>query len=872
MLDLSPVLDRVHSFVRIQRHSSSCRRIPSYRLVVDPVGSDPVGSIVTALNIALAALLALAAVAPLRADDRLNHFESKIRPLLEKNCVVCHGADDPKGGLRLTDRAGWSDAGVIELGRPRVSTLVSVLRDPDPEVRMPPPSSGKKLSEREIQDIEAWIADGALDPRENPTGGENPTDGITSSTGPKKRNRNFEITPQDESYWAFQPILSPSFKDSEAELSASQKIDLLIRRHLQSNTGADASATALITPALASPREQIRRATLDLWGIPPSPEVVQAFEKAPTIQAWDQTLNTLLQSKQYGMRWGRYWLDWVRYAETNGYERDGPKPHAWRYRDYVIDAFHRDKPYDQFIIEQLAGDEWAEQAGWSETHEPDRWRQSIIATGFYRLHLWDDEPDDSDASEFDDADDIMVTIGSAFLGLTVGCARCHDHKFDPISQQDYYSMLAFLRGIDPYGLSKKGGGGRGTGRIQRYLVSEEVSNTWEIDRQQRIASLQSQLDNATDPAIRLGLEGEIKAQRDAVPPFDAALSVTEIGNQPKPTFILHRGDVHAPREQVSPEIPQILKRRLAIDSPTPNLPKSSGLRLQFARWVASPNHPLTARVMVNRIWQRHFGTGIVPTCDDFGRTGALPTSPELLDFLATELIASNWSIHHMHRIIMRTDAYRSSSRPTDPISQTLDLDGSLFSRQQIRRLDAEAIRDSMLAIAGNMGAKDSGPSIYPTLTQEVRDSANPVSLSQWNDSPVDQQNCRSVFLAVKRSLKIPFLESLDFANSSSPAGIRSVTTTAPQALLLLNDPWVHRQANLLTDRIQREVGAEFAPRLQRLWQLAYQRSPSRAEIDACRSLLEDQAGGSNAEGFLPDSAWESLCRAVLNSNEFLYVD
>jgi len=866
MLDPSSVRIRQHSSVR--RYKSAYRFVVDLlaveRLAVERLAVDLFSS--TAQRCAFAALLVFAAIVPLRADDRLKHFESKIRPLLERNCLECHGDKEPKGGLRLTDRAGWSNAGVIEPGRPNVSTIVAVLRDPDPDVRMPPPSSGNKLSEREIADIETWIADGAIDPRENPA------DGVPASMGPKKRNRNFEITPDDESYWAFQPIRSPSFTDSDAALSASQKIDLLIRRHLQSTQVADGTAPASAAPALASPREQIRRATLDLWGIPPSPEAVRAFENSPTIQAWDQTLDMLLQSKQHGMRWGRYWLDWVRYAETNGYERDGPKPHAWRYRDYVIDAFHRDKPYDQFIIEQLAGDEWALEQGWNETNERDAWRQAIIATGFYRLHLWDDEPDDSDASEFDDADDIMVTIGSAFLGLTVGCARCHDHKFDPISQRDYYSMLTFLRGIDPYGLSKKGGGGRGTGRIQRYLVSEEASSAWENDRQQRIASLQSKLDNATDPAVRLGLEGEIKSQRDAVPPFDAALSVTEIGNQPKPTFILHRGDVHAPREQVSPEVPQILKRRLAIDSPMPTFPKSSGLRLQFARWVASPNHPLTARVIVNRIWQRHFGIGIVPTCDDFGRTGAVPTNPDLLDFLATELIASNWSIHHMHRIIMRTDAYRSPSEPTDPMSQALDPDGSLFSRQQIRRLDAEAIRDSMLAIAGNMGAKDSGPSVYPTLTQEVRDSANPVSLSQWNDSPVDQQNCRSVFLAVKRSLKIPFLESLDFANSSSPAGIRSVTTTAPQALLLLNDPWVHQQAKLLSDRVRREAGIEFAPRLERLWQLAYQRSPSRAEIEACQSLLEDQSVGSNAEGFIADSAWESLCRAVLNSNEFLYVD
>ncbi|MFM7927978.1 MAG: DUF1549 domain-containing protein, partial [Pirellula sp.] len=212
----------------------------------------------------------------------------------------------------------------------------------------------------------------------------------------------------------------------------------------------------------ASPRERLRRLYLDLWGLPPTYEQVQVFEQDASPKRWSQTIEELLGSHHYGERWGRYWLDWVRYAETNGYERDGLKPHAWRYRDYVIDAFAKDKPYDQFIIEQLAGDQWAEAQGYGPTNEPELWRQATIATGFYRLHVWDDEPDDTLAAEFDDADDVMITIGSAFVGLTIGCARCHDHKFDPISQRDYYSLLSFMRGIDPYGLSKKGGGGRGT--------------------------------------------------------------------------------------------------------------------------------------------------------------------------------------------------------------------------------------------------------------------------------------------------------------------------------------------------------------------------------------------------------------------------
>jgi hypothetical protein len=553
----------------------------------------------------------------------------------------------------------------------------------------------------------------------------------------------------------------------------------------------------------------------------------------------------LLSSHHYGERWGRYWLDWVRYAETNGYERDGLKPHAWRYRDYVIDAFVNDKPYDQFIIEQLAGDQWAEVQGYGPTNKADLWRQSTIATGFYRLHVWDDEPDDTLAAEFDDADDVMVTIGSVFLGLTIGCARCHDHKFDPISQHDYYSLLSFMRGIDPYGLSKKGGGGRGTGKIQRYLVSDQESADWEKDRQTKIAQKQTQLDAASDPAVRLAIEGEIKSLRDSVPPFDAALSVSEIGPEPKPTFVLHRGDPNSPKEQVRTKTPEIL----------PSFPadESKSHRLRLARWIAHEKNPMTARVLVNRIWQRHFGVGIVPSIDDFGATGQKPANLQLLDFLADELITSGWSIKHVHRIILTSESYSKSSRRGGLSAE------SLYGQPQLRRLDAESIRDSILKVSGRLNDKRSGPSIYPSLTQEVKDAANPVSVSMWQESPKDQQDCRSVYLIVKRSLKVPFLETLDFANSTSPTPVRTVTTTAPQALLLLNDPWMHEQAEHLSKRIFSQAGQDSTQQIEILWKLVYQRAPTPEEMQSALKYL-----GSNPERF--------VSRALLNSTEFIYVD
>ncbi len=815
----------------------------------------------------------IAALPAALADDREVHFENHVRPFLERYCIECHSGQDPKGDVRLSDREGWMESGAIEPGKPDASLLIQVLRSTDPDTVMPPPDTGKVVSTEAIDRIEQWIATGAFDPR-TPVA----SDGLATS-GPKKRNRIFTITPEDISYWAFQPLPASVTKPletveiSESINAATQRIDALLEQRLES-IAREQGISVGVNPE-ASPRSLVRRAYYDLWGLPPPPEAVVAFERDPSDAAWNALIDSLLASHHYGERWGRHWLDWVRYAETNGYERDGPKPHAWRYRDYVIRSFASDKPYDRFVVEQLAGDQWAQENGWSDTQNIEDWRDAIIATGFYRLHAWDDEPDDADQAEFDEADDVMVTLGTAFLGLTIGCARCHDHKFDPISQRDYYALLSFTRDIDPYGLPKKGGGGRGTGRIQRFLVSDEKSQAWDTQRQQRIEQLRSLLEQTVDPAVRLGIEGQIVEQQNSVPPFDAALSVNENPSGPKPTFVLHRGDAHEPRDTVSPCTPEIfLKHTDAPKSATMHSAVAQN-RLGLARWIASPENPLTARVMVNRLWERHFGRGIVATTDDFGRTGSLPSHPELLDYLASEFVRSGWSVHRMHRILMRSRAYRMAS--SVPESQAaiaaFDPEVQYFWRQRVRRLDAESIRDSMLQAAGNLGGKHSGPSVFPTLSNEVRDSANPVSLSGWIDSPFEEHNCRSIYLTVKRSLKIPFLETLDFVNSTSPTGVRSVTTTAPQALLLLNDPWVNIQAEGLARRVCDVAKSSGSDRQEVLWRIVYQRSPTPSERAAITNFLSDAVsldGHRNASTI--ESEWIRTCHALLNTSEFLYID
>ncbi len=688
---------------------------------------------------------------------------------------------------------------------------------------------------------------------------------VFAEVAPALRSGKFTLTDADRGYWAFQPIRRPAIPKVKSQRGIAGPIDVFVLEKLE------AKQLAMNPPA--TPRELVRRAYFDLLGLPPSPEEVAAFERNPTDVAWEQLIDRLLASPHYGERWGRHWLDLVRYAESNGYERDGAKPNAWRYRDYVIKSFNEDKPYNRFILEQLAGDEIADDLIASGSTADREWRDAIVATGFYRLHVWDDEPDSTVAAEYDDLDDIMVTTSTSFLGLTIGCARCHDHKFDPISQADYYSMLSFFRSIDPYGQHKTGGGGRGTGKIERPLTAPAEWRRWEEGKRQRVKEVEQRLAQATEPEAKKQLEVELKQAKGAPAPFDFALAIAENGSKPKTTFVLARGEAHSPRAEVSPAFPAVL------GLPPPSLPErpaeaaSTGRRRVLADWIASSQNPLTARVMMNRLWQRHFGVGIVPTPDDFGQTGLRPANQPLLDHLAAEFIAGGWSLKRMHKQIMTSQAYRMSSRADSRRAVAVDEGNVLLWRQNLRRVDAEVIRDTMLAVSGKLNPKQGGSSVFPTLPKEVHGTQDS-SGKGWADSPAEEQNRRSIYLVVKRALKIPLLECLDFANSASPSGNRPVTTTAPQALMLLNDSFVQSQAGALADRLLRETGEEPEAQVRQAFQLVLQRAPTRNELRAARSLLSDQRERAVAERIAePErAALKSFCRGLLNVNEMVYVD
>ena len=591
------------------------------------------------------------------------------------------------------------------------------------------------------------------------------------------------------SHWSFQPVrqtVPPAWAAQRRGEVPGHVIDTFIAERLRQK--------GLPVPKAATRTTLIRRVTYDLTGLPPTPEAVEAFVNDPSAQAWENLVDRLLESPHYGEKWGRHWLDLVRFAETNSYETDEAKPNAWRYRDYVIRAFNSDKPYDRFIREQLAGDEL-----------PDSGADGLIATGFYRLGIWDNDPADKELALYDQLDDLVATTGQVFLGLTVDCARCHDHKIDPISQRDYYSLLAFFRNIHPY---RNGGG------------TDEVP-----------------------------LPGDKQAK---------ALAVTEPGPVAPVTHLLRRGNPGSLGEEVQPGFPGVLGAFVPTVIP-PASGRSSGRRRALADWIASPDNPLTARVIVNRVFQHHFGRGLVRTPSDFGVQGSLPTHPELLDWLAGHFIQEGWSLKRLHRLILTSQSYQASATPT---AEALKADpaNDLFSRFDMRRLTAEEIRDSVLWVGGSGNPRMYGPGMYVALPKEVLASQS-VPGKGWGNSPKVEH--------VKRSLLSPVLLSFDLAETDRSTPVRFATTQPTQALGMLNGSFFNEQARVLADRIRAEVGSQPRAQVRRALHRVTTRPPSDLEISRGVALLELL---TSEEGLGATAALDAFCLLAFNLNEFLYLE
>jgi hypothetical protein len=621
------------------------------------------------------------------------------------------------------------------------------------------------------------------------------------------------IDQSDREHWAYCPVRRPKVPTVKDARWAANPIDGFILARLE--------AAGWKPNPPAQRRPLLRRVCLDVVGLPPSLAEQEEFLADHSSDAWERLVDRLLADPAYGERWGRHWLDLVRYAETNGYERDAAKPEVWRYRDWVIDSLNADKPYDRFALEQIAGDELA-----------DANADTIIATGFNRLGPWDDEPADPEQDRFDQLDDIVRTTSQAFLGLTLGCARCHNHKFDALTMHDYYRMVAVFSPLK---------------RPQR--------GRKELAR----------------PAVC--------RQQDANASVPRGYFLYEPSPKPPITHLLLRGRASSPGPEVEGGVPAVLvSRQPAFEKPDG---RTSRRRISFARWLVDERNPLTARVIVNRVWQHHFGQGIVRTPSDFGVMGSPPTHPELLDWLADWLMHdAHWSLKKLHRLILTSNTYQMRKQ-IRPDYAAADPENERFWRFPYQRLEVEAIRDSMLSASGQLRHMLHGPSVHLAIpAQALAGSSDPGTI--WPAFHEQEAARRTVYAFVKRSLVVPMLEVLDLCDTTRSAESRATTSVPTQALTLLNGDEVNRQARHLAERLRHDVGEQPARQIDRALRLTLGRPPTSDETRGLQAYLTREASAIVAETRASSKpvntdrarreALVRLCRALFNGNEFVYPD
>ena len=1001
----------------------------------------------------VAGLLWLLGALPVSAADKSDFFEQRIRPLLVERCEGCHSTRKGKtqGGLALDSRQGWTTGGdsgpALIPGKPEQSRLIQAIGYADDALQMPPESAGGKLSDAEIALLTEWVAQGAFDPREaKPLRG-----GLTEQ--------------QLRDWWSFQPVRDVVVPESAPAAPAEHPIDRLLHR--------DLLAAGLLPAPAASRRELIRRISHDLTGLPPTADEVRAFENDDSPQAYARLIDRLLGSARYGERWGRHWLDVVRYADTAGENTDHPIPDAWRYRNWVIDAFNRDLPYDQFVRDQIAGDLIHADA------PPDQYAAGVVATGFLALARRFDH--DSDKWMHLTIEDTIDTVGKAFLGLSVACARCHDHKYDPISARDYYALYGIFsstryafpgceakqqprdlvpllppaewaRTIEPFDralatldgslkevdaalaeqsknfskavgdqvrklatgqiadggaqrlsegtdpllevavtpgqllvltIDPDGNYGADTTLIDWELVEQGGENRrWNLARDVTADLLQGNphADGQQHPGVWLFLDarGGLGLLPDRVANLNGqpALSAWRKGDNPavfvnaspdpvkvwttlpgRSVFVHPAQDGPVAIGWVSPiagtvkiegrvadghpggpngvgwklehltgdltavlaEMSTLAARRsefatqrtallakaplketayavvegtaanarvhLRGDPEKPGdevprrwldlfggevLPEQAGSgRRHLANWLSDARNPLVARVIVNRVWLQHFGTGLVPTPNDFGTRGQVPTHPELLDWLARQLVESGWSIKSLHRLILQSAAYQRSSRQPDrallDAALARDPNNTLYWRFNRLRLDAEELRDSLLMASGQLDLSPGQALPIPpapgwSYTQHVPFAGVPES------------NQRTIYQIVLRNRRPPFMALFDGADPNATTPVRQVTTVPTQSLYFLNDPFFHAQAEALARRVLEAPTDEL--RVRRLYELALQRNATAAEVTAALGFAVEYTAALAAEpeAERPRAVWSALARIVLASNEFLYVD
>lgn len=822
-------------------------------------------------------------------------FEQHVRPIFKTYCFDCHGSEDEvEGGLdlrlrRLLVKGGKSGA-AIDPGSPENSPLYRRIRDHE----MPPRE--KKLPSEEIDIIGRWIAAGA------PTAGEEP----------QEIGRGIGITADERAFWAFQPIV----KHDVPEFDPGQRVRTPVDAFLLAALG----EKGLSFSPDADKLTLLRRAHLDLTGLPPGLDETVEFLADNTAGAYERMLDRLLASRHYGERWGRHWLDVTGYADSEGYTAaDLVRGYSYKYRDYVIRSFNADKPFDQFIVEQLAGDELV-----TAPHEnltPDV-VEKLTATGFLRMAADGTESGAADAEVARNQvlADTLKIVSSALLGMSLECAECHDHRHDPILQTDYYRVRAIFepaydwkswrvpsqRRISLYSDAERARATEIEARVAEVAAEKAKERADLVDA--ALAKELEKFDPATREQIRVAYytaadqrtpeqkqifrdspflmihggnlyqynpeaaeklekyDKRIAEIRAPKPSEDFIRALTEVPGQVPVTYLFHRGDLKRPKGPIAPgglTVTAPEGRRLAIVENDPVLP-TSGRRLAYARWLTSGKHPLVARVLVNRAWLHHFGRGLVATPSDFGTMGGRPSHPDLLDWLASDFMEEGWSFKRLHKLIMMSTTYRQTAQ-REARKNAIDPENRLYWRKPMLRLDAEVIRDRILATSGMLNTKMYGPPV-----SIVKDDVGQVVVSASKDG----SERRSVYIQVRRSLPVSLLRQFDMPVMEVNCDKRPSSTVCTQALTLMNGDFVLQQARHFADRLRRDAGDDVRRQVSLAWQLAYIRPPTDEETETALSFVQRQVRHlRESETKEPEvQAMTSLCQVLLGSSEFLYVD
>jgi hypothetical protein len=822
-------------------------------------------------------------LAAVDADD----LAKQAYEILKANCFECHGAPR-RGGLDMRTHAsitaGGENGRVIVPHEPEKSRLY-LFATHEQSTKMPPPPR-ERIPDDELDILRRWIAaGGSLE-------GVPEAAAAAKSAEDMKKAEERPIRPQEREYWAFKPAVRAAVPTPATPGWSGNPIDAFLAASME--------AKGLKPSGLADRRTLIRRLYLDLLGLPPAPDEVEAFVNDRAPNAWETVVDRVLASPHYGERWARHWMDLVRYADSEGFEFDNDRPNMYRYRDYLVEAFNKDKPYDRFVKEQLAGDEYAP----ADPDSPER-HEAMIATGFLRLGP------SGGGTRQDALDDLVSTTTLTFMGMTVGCARCHNHKFDPIPQKDYYRMQSVFVAVNevshPLAPSAEVEvNRRESQRIQALqrplqgekreieapyldmIVEREIAKlpeymqlAWKTPPAQRTPGQRltvTQIERTvtpTDTTRRLVSERDIvalmppdvKARHADVKARLAALDkqrprrlpeadvVGERGRVPPKSYFLHRGSPDAQGSEMTPGVLSVVSEEEWPFPEPPATARSSWRRRGLAEWLVWKGNPLTARVMVNRMWQHHFGEGIARNPGNFGRMGERPSHPELLDWLALEFMDRNWSMKAMHRLLVTSRAYQMASIDI-PANVAIDPENRLFWRAPRVRLEAEIIRDNIMAVSGALDRTLGGPSIFPYIDPDLFAES---SRRTWRGRPDDDPSTwrRSLYVFLKRGIRYPMFETFDQPNLVNSADRRNRTTIAPQALILMNNGMVLIQARLFAERLTKEAGADPAKQVDRAFRVALSRPPDT--VEARRSVE-----------FVKQSGLEAFCHALFNLNEFVY--